>query len=71
MHYGVIETAPEDLVTTLEKLRHNPLAKGLSITTPFKEKLFHYCDYLEQSAQETKAVSNVIINPAREFIGVN
>lgn len=72
MHYGVIETAPpEDLVTTLEKLRRNSSVKGLSITTPFKEKLFHYCDYLEQSAQETKAVSNVIINPARAFIGVN
>ena len=71
MHYDVLETAPVNLMATLGKLRLNPLVKGLSITIPFKEKLFHYCDYLEKSAQEAAAVSNVIINPAREFIGFN
>ncbi|MBK2125030.1 shikimate dehydrogenase [Fangia hongkongensis] len=71
MQYEAMEICPDNLEATLNLLRLDPEIKGLSVTLPFKEKLYQYCDKLEPLAQNAKAVSNVIINDKREFIGLN
>lgn len=69
--YKALNICPEKLEETLNFLRLETKVKGLSVTFPFKEKLFEYCDELDDLAQEAQAVSNVIITENRKFIGLN
>ncbi|WP_440617541.1 shikimate dehydrogenase [Cysteiniphilum sp. 6C5] len=71
MCYEALEICPDNLEQTLNILRLDHTVKGLSVTLPFKEELYRYCDKLDDLAQEAEAVSNVIINDKREFIGLN
>ena len=71
MRYEALEICPDNLEQTLIVLRMDPTVKGLSVTVPFKERLYAYCDQLDELAEEAQAVSNVIINDKREFIGLN
>ncbi|WP_119328439.1 shikimate dehydrogenase [Cysteiniphilum halobium] len=71
MRYEALEICPDNLEQTLNVLRLDPMVKGLSVTLPFKEALYHYCDKLDDLAQEAEAVSNVVINSNRAFIGLN
>lgn len=71
MHYEALEICTDNLEQTLNVLRLDTAVKGLSVTLPFKEELYRYCDKLDDLAQEAEAVSNVIINSDREFIGLN
>ncbi|WP_116964416.1 shikimate dehydrogenase [Fastidiosibacter lacustris] len=71
MCYGALEVYPDNLEQALNMLKLDETVKGLSITLPFKERLYEYCDHLERLAEQAQAVSNVIINNKREFIGLN
>lgn len=71
MCFEALEILPEQLITTLNTLRLDPSVKGLSVTLPFKEHLYEYCDQLEPLACEAQAVSNVMINDQRAFVGLN
>ncbi len=71
MRYEALEICPDNLEQTLNVLRLDPAVKGLSVTLPFKERLYAYCDQLDELAMEAQAVSNVIINHRQEFLGLN
>ena len=71
LEYEVLEVCPDNLQQTLNVLRLDKKVKGLSITVPFKERLYEYCDTLDSLAQQAQAVSNVIIDENRQFKGLN
>lgn len=71
MCYEALEICPDNLEQTINVLRLDRIVKGLSVTLPFKEALYRYCDKLDDLAQEAEAVSNVVINSDRKFIGLN
>ena len=71
IRYEALEICPDNLEETLNVLRLDRTVKGLSVTLPFKEKLYLYCDKLDDFAIEAQAVSNVVINTDRKFLGLN
>ncbi len=71
MRYDALEICPDNLEQTLNVLRLDETVKGLSVTLPFKEAVYAYCDEVDELAQQAKAVSNVVIDHNRRFIGFN
>ncbi|MFZ9035114.1 MAG: shikimate dehydrogenase [Francisellaceae bacterium] len=71
MSYEALEIKPDELLDVLHRLRVDERVKGLSVTLPFKELLYRYCDELDEKAKATGAVSNVLIDERRQFKGFN
>ena len=55
----------------MKVIRNDLTVKGLSITAPYKKLLVKYCVHLDKIARKSQAVSNVVINKKRQFIGLN
>ena len=71
MCYRAMEVKSNNLNYILNLLKNDPSVRGLSITSPFKERLYKHCDQLDDLSKEAKAVSNVIIDHNRKFLGIN
>lgn len=71
MIYKSLEINPNKLEYQLKEMKKNNSIKGLSITLPFKEKVYQFCDELDPLSKKAKAVSNVIIKNNRSFYGMN
>tara|TARA_Y100001968_G_scaffold333414_1_gene396112 strand:- start:3065 stop:3925 length:861 start_codon:yes stop_codon:yes gene_type:complete len=60
----------EDVITTINSLKKIN-CKGLNITIPFKEKVFHLCNEISPVAKKIKAINTLKLNEKNEWDGTN
>ena len=71
MRYDILDIAPDNLKDTFSKLKENPQVKGLSVTVPYKEKVFAMANLCDEYANDAQAVSNIIFTEDRKAKGLN
>jgi len=67
--YEAIDTAPEDLTATIQRLRDEGIA-GFNVTVPHKEAIIPLIDSLDEAARGVGAV-NTVTNTDGKFAGTN
>lgn len=67
--YSLLDTEPEELEATLDKLRHKVWA-GANVTVPYKQLVMPLLDELDKTAAEIGAV-NTIVNRSGSLVGYN
>jgi shikimate dehydrogenase len=68
-NYKAIEVKPEDLETTVERLKQENF-KGFNVTIPYKIDVMQYLDKITKDAELIGAV-NTVVNEAGELVGYN
>lgn len=68
--YDAIETKPDNLKSTLEKLRREGYA-GCNLTMPLKEAALGLLDEVDLLAQKIGAVNTVVIRRDKSMLGLN
>lgn len=69
--YQALEILPENLETVINDLTNDNQVKGLSVTVPFKEKVYKLCDSADYAAKYVQAASNVIFTEDRKMVALN
>ena len=69
--FTAVEIEPQDLEQKIQEFKSNPNVKGLSVTVPYKEKVFAMCDNSDEFAKDIKAASNIIFTEDRQMIALN
>lgn len=68
--YGLIETGPEDLARTVDRLMDEGY-RGFNVTIPHKESIVPLCDTLDEAALRIGAVNTVAIDEDGMLRGMN
>jgi len=68
--YQAIEIEPADFESAINNLVNQGFG-GFNVTIPFKEKIFHKCDFVSNEAKIIKAVNTVVIDENKKLHGFN
>jgi shikimate dehydrogenase len=69
--YGVAEIQPENFTDDVRGLLDDENIGGFNVTAPYKQDIMAFCDEIDGSAQQIKAVNTVIKADSGKIIGVN
>ena len=68
--YQAIEIEPQNFDLAINNLTNQGF-RGFNVTIPFKEKIFHKCDFVSNEAKIIKAVNTVVIDENKKLHGFN
>ncbi len=68
--YQAIEIEPQNFDSAINNLINQGFS-GFNVTIPFKEKIFHKCDFVSNEAKIIKAVNTVVIDDNKKLHGFN
>jgi|TARA_R110000868_G_scaffold408176_1_gene690668 shikimate dehydrogenase len=69
--YGVAEIQPDHFADEVRALLGDDGLAGFNVTAPYKQDIMAFCDEIDVSAQQIKAVNTVIKSPTGKIIGAN